>query len=130
MLRLFWRKIFFVIKYFQRNHFSEKNNFSENIFRRLSRTKKITGDKILSLADKIPATFTGFQLLLLDSSDEGRNPVAMARFWTVSPKSSPTHPDSDRIGQIPASFAGIRPTQIPPKIPAKLAGFWPIYAII
>jgi hypothetical protein len=126
MLRLFWRKIFFVIKYFQRNHFSEKSNFSENIFRRLSRTK----NKILSLADRILATFTGFQLLLLDSSDEGRNPVAMARFWTVSPKSGPTDPDSDRIGQIPASFAGIRPTQIPPKIPAKLAGFWPIYAII
>jgi hypothetical protein len=70
---------------------------------------------------------TGFQLLLQDSRDEGRNPVAMARFWTVSPKSGPIRPDFDRIGQIPASFAGIWPTQIPLKIPAKLAEFRPIY---
>jgi hypothetical protein len=41
MLRLFQCKMISVVKYFRRNHFSEKNDFLENIFRRLTRTKKL-----------------------------------------------------------------------------------------
>jgi hypothetical protein len=40
MLRLFQRKMIFVVKYFRRNHFS-KNEFPQNIFRRLACTKKV-----------------------------------------------------------------------------------------
>jgi D-alanyl-lipoteichoic acid acyltransferase DltB (MBOAT superfamily) len=42
MLCLFRYKMFFVVKYFQQNHFSEKknNNFPENIFQRLVHMKK------------------------------------------------------------------------------------------
>lgn len=39
MLCLFQRKMFFVIKYFQWNHFFRENNFSENNFRHLARTE-------------------------------------------------------------------------------------------
>jgi hypothetical protein len=44
-------------------------------------TTKNTGDEISLLASRIPATFTGFRLLLSNSSDEGWNPVTKARFW-------------------------------------------------
>jgi hypothetical protein len=42
---LFGRKIFSIVKYFRRNHFLEKNDFPENIFRHLAHMKKITTTK-------------------------------------------------------------------------------------
>jgi hypothetical protein len=59
--------------------------------------QKIIGDEIPSLAGKIPTTFTGFWLLLLDSSNEGQNPTAMANFVRIW------------VGRIPANLAKIWP---------------------
>jgi len=44
VLLLFGRKIFFVVKYFEINYFSKKNNnnFLENNFWCLARTKKLS----------------------------------------------------------------------------------------
>jgi hypothetical protein len=47
MLRLFRRKMIFVVKYFRRNYFFKKNKiFFKNIFWRLVRTKKLRNVKL------------------------------------------------------------------------------------
>jgi hypothetical protein len=88
MICLFRRKMFFIVNYFQRNQFLEKiislKIFSDVwLIRKNHQRRKTIDYEILSVAGKILATFTGFQLLLPDSGDGGRNPVAMARFRPI-----------------------------------------------
>jgi hypothetical protein len=58
--------------------------FGVLLVRKNHQQRKIIDEEIPLLAGKILVTFTGFLLLLLDSGQFGRNPMAMARFQPVS----------------------------------------------
>jgi hypothetical protein len=71
--------MFSVVKYFQQNHFSEINEFTENIFRSLARTKIANGIKRNPAtsghhrripANQIPAAVAGIRPVPLDSSNQ------------------------------------------------------------
>jgi len=99
MLRLFRQKIFFVVKYFQRNHFFPEKYFSTfGSYEKNHHRRKTTSNEIPSLVGIIPATFSEFQQLLSNSDNGGRNPMAMTRSLPISPKSSPVRPDSSFTG--------------------------------
>lgn len=111
MLRLFWRKMFSVIKYFQRNYFLEKMIFLKIfsgvwLLRKNHQWRKTTGDEILLLVDRISPTFTGFRLRLPNSCDGCRNlvcwnPATVTRHRRILAKIFKFRP-------IPTCFVGFR----------------------
>jgi hypothetical protein len=90
---------------------TKKDNFFWNLaFMKKSPMTKTTGDESSSIAGKILATFTEFQLLLMDSKYGCWNLATMARFRSVSPESGLVRPRLQEFGtnsQIPAKLTGI-----------------------
>jgi len=96
MFCLFRRKMFSVVKYFQRNHFSKKMIFLKKIFG-VWLVRKNTNNVKQNSA--ITASKSGEP----NSGQTGRNLTSMVGFWLVSP-------ESGRNFQISTKLAGIRST--------------------
>jgi hypothetical protein len=94
--------MFSIVKYFRRNHFIEKNDFPENIFLRLARTKKYQRRKTESSNyRRNPATSDRRRQISVivfrpngrnqtkqpKSGCTGRNPIVLVKFQPVWPKS-------------------------------------------
>jgi hypothetical protein len=121
MLRLFRRKMVFVVKYFRRNHFL-KNNFLENIFRRLVRTKKLQKEKM-----QLSPESGNVQSPLPDSGEHvWSDPTKIAGFRSDSSGSSRIMAILARSGLISGPIQAIldRSDRIHPN-PTGPRPFWP-----
>lgn len=108
MLRLFQRKLIFVVECFRRNHFKKKNEFPDNIIRQLAHTKKFQTQKMeFGNSSRNPAT-SGSRRRIPTSNI----PTVMAEIrlvWPFWPELAGIKPNTAGVQLYWPAFGQIRP---------------------